>query len=193
MPDKKGDVERIVDALALISTALIENTEQARTQFEWLKSNSGLATKTDLQLMQATLLDAISKISPGTPLVDLGLKLGPVVLKPHTVIMDITLTNEQQVHATLNPVTPKGKPAQLDGKPVWSVSSGDATVQNVSDDGLQADLVSGDSPGDSEILIEADADLGSGVVTISDVVKVTVIGAMATSLGLTLGTPTDKP
>lgn len=120
--------------------------------------------------------------------------LGPVLLKSKpSSTMDITLTNEQQVHATLTPVTPKGKPAQLDGKPVWSVSSGDCTVQNVSDDGLQADLVSGDSPGDSEILIEADADLGAGVVTVSDVVKVTVVGAMATSLGLKLDQPVDKP
>lgn len=119
--------------------------------------------------------------------------LGLVCLKTKAKrMLSITLTNEQQVKATLTPVTPKGKPAPLDGKPTWTVPSGDCTV-NVADDGLSATIVSGDSPGDSEVLVEADADLGEGIVTISDVIKVTVVGAMAASLGLVLGQPEDKP
>ena len=106
-------------------------------------------------------------------------------------MLEVTLTNEQKVNATIAPVTETGKPAKLDGKPSWTVASGECTVV-VADDGLSADIVSGDSPGDSEILVEADADLGEGVQTVSDVIKVIVKGALATSLGLKLGTPVPK-
>lgn len=106
--------------------------------------------------------------------------------------VEITLTNEQKVRATVTPKTATGKPAPLDGKPVVTVVSGDAAIANTSDDGLSFDIVSPDSPGDSQILVEADADLGEGVETISDVIKVTVVGARAASLGLTLGTPEAK-
>jgi len=103
----------------------------------------------------------------------------------------ISITNEQKVPVTLTPVTDTGKPAKLDGKPTWSVVSGDSTIV-VADDGMSADLVSSDSPGDTAILIEADADLGSGVTTISDTIELTVVGAQAKNLGLTVGTPVAK-
>jgi hypothetical protein len=107
-------------------------------------------------------------------------------------MLDITLTNEQKVKVTLTPVTGTGKPAQLDGAPVVTVVSGDATVVHVEGQPREFYIVSGDSPGQSEILIEADADLGSGVETISDVIRLTVEGARAVSLGMTVGTPEAK-
>lgn len=106
--------------------------------------------------------------------------------------MDITLSNEQQVKVTLNPKTDTGKPAKLDGKPTWEVISGASTVA-VADDGLSATLVSADDPGDTEILLKADADLGDGVQEISEVIRLSVIGARATNLGLSVGTPEAKP
>jgi hypothetical protein len=42
------------------------------------------------------------------------------------------------------------------------------------------------------IVIEADADLGEGVETISDAIRLTVEGAKAQSLGLSVGTPEPK-
>lgn len=106
-------------------------------------------------------------------------------------MVEIKLTNEQKVKVSLTPVTATGKPATLDGVPKWTVQSGSAEVQ-VAPDGLSATLVSPDSPGDSEILVEADADLGEGVETISDVIKLSVEGARATNLGLTVSTPEPK-
>jgi hypothetical protein len=41
--------------------------------------------------------------------------------------------------------------------------------------------------------VEADADLGDGVQTISDAIKLIVNGAQATSLGMTVGLPEAKP
>jgi len=104
----------------------------------------------------------------------------------------IKLTNEQQVIVTLTPKTDAGKPAKLDGAPTWEVISGDSKV-NVDGGGLSATIVSADDPGDTEILVSADADLGDGVETISDVLHVTVAGASAKNLGITVGTPSAKP
>ena len=106
--------------------------------------------------------------------------------------VEITLTNEQKVRATLAPKTATGKPAKVDGLPVVTVISGDATIANASTDGLSFDIVSGDSPGDSEVLVEADADLGEGKETISDTIRVSVVGARASNLGLSVGTPEPK-
>lgn len=106
--------------------------------------------------------------------------------------VEITLTNEQKVRATVTPKTAVGNPAPIDGKPGVTVISGNATIANISEDGRSFDIVSPDEPGDSQVLVEADADLGEGVETISDVIKVTVIGARAANLGLSLGTPEPK-
>lgn len=106
--------------------------------------------------------------------------------------MNITITNEQQVNVKLAPVSAKGKPVALDGAPVWAVTAGSCTIVP-SADGLSCLIVSGDDAGDSEITVSADADLGEGVVTISDAIRVTVNGAQAQSLGLTADAPTTKP
>lgn len=109
--------------------------------------------------------------------------------KPKPMI--VKLTNEQKVTVTLNPQTDGGKPAKLDGKPEWSVVSGDATL-NVAEDGLSAEIVSPDVPGQSQVLVQADADLGEGVETISGTLDVQVAGAAAKNLGLSLGIPVLK-
>lgn len=120
--------------------------------------------------------------------------VGPVITKKRkaNIMLQINITNEQQVKVTLNPVTATGKPAKLDGAPTWEVISGNATV-TPADDGLSADLISADDPGDTDFLVKADADLGEGVVEISDVIRLSVAGAMAANLGLTAGDPTPKP
>lgn len=106
--------------------------------------------------------------------------------------LELTITNEQQVKVTLKPVTDTGKPAKLDGVPNWIMMSGDAGLV-VADDGMSADLVSSDTPGDSEFLVTADADLGEGVVEISDTIHLSVAAATAKNIGLTAGQPTPKP
>lgn len=107
--------------------------------------------------------------------------------------IEISITNEQKITVTLTPVSATGKPAKLDpnNKPTWEVVFGNSSVAP-SEDGLSAVLVSGDDPGDTQILVKADADLGEGVVEISDVITLKVAGALAASLGLTVGTPEPK-
>lgn len=106
-------------------------------------------------------------------------------------MIEIKLTTEQEVDVTLKPTTEAGQSAAVDGPPRWTTVSGDAAV-TPSDDGLTATVWS-DTPGTSQILIEADADLGEGVETISGVITVTVTGARAKFLGITVGEPRLRP
>lgn len=105
--------------------------------------------------------------------------------------VDVTLTNEEKVTATLAPKTSAGNDAQVDGAPVWTVESGDATVI-ASADGLSCELISGSGIGDSVVTVSADADLGSGVITISDSIVLHVQGAGAATLGLSVSAPSPK-
>lgn len=105
--------------------------------------------------------------------------------------VEIQLTNEQKVTATLVPVTDTGAPAKLDGKPSWAVISGNSTLV-VADDGMSADLVSANDPGDTVVLVKADANLGEGVEEISDTITIKVVGATAKNLGISLGPPEAK-
>lgn len=122
----------------------------------------------------------------------LEFKVGPVTNKERkNKMLEITITNEQKVNVTLHPVTATGRPAQVDGAPTWEVVTGNSTVVPAVD-GLSADLISSDDPGDTDFLVKADADLGSGVVEISDVIRLSVAGAQAANLGLVAGDPTPK-
>lgn len=106
-------------------------------------------------------------------------------------MLEISITNEQQVRVALNPVTATGKPAKLDGVPTWEVVTGSSTVKPA-DDGLSAQLISADDPGDTDFIVRADADLGGGVQEISDVIRLSVAGAQAANLGLAAEAPTPK-
>jgi len=118
-------------------------------------------------------------------------KFGLPKKKERNMPTTVSITNEQKVKVTLTPVTETGKPAKLDGSPSWAVVSGNSQVV-VAEDGLSADLISADDPGETQILIKADADIGEGVEEISDVITLTVIGATAKNLGITVGTPEPK-
>ena len=104
--------------------------------------------------------------------------------------LDITLTNEQKVLITATPTTEGGQLAMLDGDVTYTVESGECTLESV--DNLSTYIVSGDTPGDSVIMVTADADLGEGVQHIQDAVLVHVEGAFASNLGLTAGQPELK-
>lgn len=106
------------------------------------------------------------------------------------IMIEVKITNEQKIAIGVSPVTATGKPAQLDGEVVFEVQSGDVTIERI--DANNAFIVSGNLPGDSVVIVSADTDLGEGVETISDIVKITVEGARAASLGLTVGTPVAK-
>lgn len=104
----------------------------------------------------------------------------------------IACTNEEQIPVTAAPLTAAGHPAPVDGALRVTVLSGDGTVLQDPATPLVFRAVSGNSAGDTEYLVEADADLGAGVRTISDRVTLTVTSAEAASLGFTAGPAEPK-
>ena len=115
----------------------------------------------------------------------------PMRKQPGGNMLDLTITNEQKIKVTVNPVTEAGNAVALDGPIVVAVSSGDGTFE-VQPDGISAYLISGDLPGDTVYTISGDADLGEGVINVADVVNLHVEGAQAAALGLTVDEPELK-
>lgn len=102
----------------------------------------------------------------------------------------LSCTNEQKIRVTATPVTSTGRPASLDGPVAVSVVSGDSTFALM--DATSFELISSDTPGATTFLVEADADLGGGVVLIQDTITLDVLGALAVNLGLTAAVPEAK-
>ena len=100
------------------------------------------------------------------------------------------ITSEQKVAITVSPVTAAGSPASLDGAVSFSILSGDCTLEPIDDKSVF--VVSGLPDVDSVIGLSADADLGAGVVNITDTVTISVKHPMATSLGVSVGEPVNK-
>lgn len=104
-----------------------------------------------------------------------------------------SLRDTQQVDASIGAATDaRGNPTTV-ANPIWS--SSDPTVLTVtpSDDGTSAVFAAAGPLGTANIVLDADADLGDGVVAIQGVVEVEVVASNATTVNITLGTPTDQP
>ena len=146
----------------------------------------------DLHKEHLLILSKLQPVPTG-PQFRFDYKVGLVEKKQpkRSSMLEVTITNEQQVNVTLNPVTTGGKPAPVDGIPEWSVITGNSTVVPAAD-GMSALLISSDDPGDTDFLVKADADIGEGVSEISDIVRLSVAGAAAANLGLSADAPTLK-
>lgn len=109
--------------------------------------------------------------------------------------MDVT-TDQNFPSVVLNITNNRGQPAPVDGIPVWA--SSDETVLKVTpaDDGMSA-VVDTVGAGTARISVSADADVGTGVSTITGVsedVNVTIgPNSVASHMTLDLGTAADKP
>lgn len=103
-------------------------------------------------------------------------------------MLQITSTNEEKVPVMLDPKTAAGNPAQVQNV-TFTVTEGDATVVVV--DEMNFEVVSG-AGGLSKITVTADADLGEGVVELTDTIEYFVTAAQASSLGFNAGAPVLK-
>lgn len=106
--------------------------------------------------------------------------------------LDISCTNDEKVPVTATPRSASGRPAPVDGALRVSVLSGEGTVEQTPEEPLKFYCVSGDNMGDTMFLVEADADLGEGLVLIQDTVTLTVTSATAQSLTMQVGPPELK-
>ena len=118
-----------------------------------------------------------------------SIKHGGVTTKNVTMLV---LPNDHKVTASIQPVDAKGNPATIDGLASWSSSDPSiAGIANVSADSLSADIVPGQNLGSCQINVQADADLGSGVTTITGVLDVQVVSGQA--VGFTINTSPAVP
>lgn len=105
-------------------------------------------------------------------------------------------TDQNFPNVVLTITDSKGRPAKVDGVPVWA--SSDETVLTVAAaaDGMSA-VVDTVAAGMARITVSADADLGAGVteiIGVSEDVNVTIgPSSVATTVALNLGAPVDKP
>lgn len=111
-----------------------------------------------------------------------------ILIKPKgKKMIQVVMTNEEKAILTIAPVTSAGHPAKLDGVPVWLLEDPNGVMSPlvIADDGLSCEAPSGDAVTGTGamVTVSADADLGEGVITISETFTFTINDPMATSLG----------
>jgi len=106
--------------------------------------------------------------------------------------MRLVLTDEQKVNLTIAPVTAAGNPARIDGVPVWVTSDEGVVSLEVSPDGFSAEAVTVGPVGQAQVSVTVDADLGTGVRTLTGILDIEVVAAEAASVGITAGAPELK-
>lgn len=126
--------------------------------------------------------------------IDFSVEVKP---KEKQKMLQIACKTDQIAKVRIAPRTGAGKPAPVDGVPVWSVVSGNSTVV-ASADGLDAQLISVDDAPDGGVdvtvfKVTVDADLGAGVEELSDTVELSVTDAKAEALGLVMVELIAKP
>ena len=122
------------------------------------------------------------------------------------------LTDSQRAQLSIRPVDRKGKPAPLDGVPVWA--SSDETVCTVTLGVIQPDgtvvadasglhavlegvtpntLDANGVPVPARVTVTGDAKIGDGTAPISGTLDVVVTGGQAINLTIDAGTPVEIP
>ena len=104
------------------------------------------------------------------------------------ITVDQMLTSGQRANAyvnptTTNPNTGEAIPANVDGLPEWTPSDNGVITVEVSADGKQCYFVPTGIEGAYEVTVTADADLGEGVVTISETFVGIVANPQADNIG----------
>lgn len=107
--------------------------------------------------------------------------------------MALVLTDSQEVTLTVTPVDKKGNPAVVDGVPTWGTSDDTVLTVAAAADGLTALVTATGKLGDAQINVSADADLGSGVTSLTGTLDVSVVAGQAATLGVTAGVPAEQP
>ncbi len=122
------------------------------------------------------------------------------------------LTDSQRAQLSIRPVDRKGKPAPLDGVPVWASSDetvctvtlgtiqpdgtvvADASGLNAVLEGVTPNAVGADGqPAPARVTVTGDAKIGDGTAPITGTLDVVVTGGQAINLTIDAGTPVEIP
>lgn len=118
--------------------------------------------------------------------------LGSVSRAHGGAMLEVTCTSVEKFRVQVVPVTASGKPSKIQSgslvvTPVADGSTGVSPVATIESDdtfSVQADIADGSASAVQLFTVEGDADLGAGVVTISDTVTLNVASEQAVNLGL---------
>lgn len=106
-------------------------------------------------------------------------------------VSNVNLRDDQKVALTIQIVDKKGKPALVDGVPVWAGSDDTVLTVEAAADGMSAE-VTAVAPGSGRVVVTADADLGAGVTDLTGTLDFTVAPGGAVAITITPGTPEDQ-
>ncbi len=148
------------------------------------------AVQADQQRILDLLAQIIDMLTPG-PADHIVIT---AILDDGTILEGVTsmdMRDDQKVTLTIQIVDKKGKPAVVDGVPVWA--SSDETVVTVvaAADGMSA-VASGVAPGAARVVVTADADLGAGVTDLTGTLDFNITPGSAATLSITAGAPEDQ-
>jgi len=105
------------------------------------------------------------------------------------------ITGQQKVRLTIDPRTATGDPATIDGVPTWLSSNPSVITMEPDPNDVNAQYaVAVGVEGTSIVTVECDADLGSGIRTVSGELEIEVSNdaSEASSVGIVPGTPQAK-
>ena len=108
-------------------------------------------------------------------------------------IMAIELPATHEVNLSVEFRDRRGNPATAQGPLEWSTDNVDLLALTPSDDGLACQVSAVGPLGMAVVTLQADADLGEGVVHIVGSMEVTVTAGTAVVVELTADTPVEQP
>lgn len=99
----------------------------------------------------------------------------------------LVLKDNQKSALAVQFLSLRNNPAPVDGVPAWAVSDGALLSLSVAADGMSA-VVSAVGPiGAGQVSVNADADLGAGVVPVVGILDVQVVGGDAAVVQISSG------
>jgi len=106
----------------------------------------------------------------------------------------LVLTDVQKVHLAVRPIDAAGNQAPVDGKPTWAAGGANPEILELvpSDDGLSCDVFTVGPLGTAQVQVNADADMGEGIVPIVGLLDIEVQASQAVSVAIDAGTPEPK-
>lgn len=107
------------------------------------------------------------------------------------ITMGLTIAADKKRTLSIAPVDAKGRPAKIDGVPVWDVTPTGGVSLFPSTDGLSCDIVWLDAR-QQVVSVQADADLGAGVKTITGSLDVETLSAEAVGFTINAGPEVDQ-
>lgn len=107
------------------------------------------------------------------------------------ILAMVTISADKKRIFSVQPIDSKGRPAAIDGVPVWTVSPEGGVTLFPSSDGLSCEVV-WLAPKQGQVLtVKADADLGTGVKEITGTADIETLTAEAVAFNLSVGEEQD--